>query len=321
MSDSIGTDRKAASLEDYLKTYSVVAELTRKETCTKYPYETDMLFEFVDNWPDFAKLLNQKLAEISNSLSGIILVNSWRLTNQISIDILSGKYFEAMRNLRFVFEGSVYAVIVENAIEATVFEKWEKLSGLDLKAEIFELWEECKRRKVYGKGKIATDRVKELVTGYIARKIDASKKGEMQDYIEIYTQILCDENLYLPTSRMIDECGGFIRLDDEDIADLRTLWHELSKYQHFSYAYLEAVLDDPDLCLMEKLNDGLLRRSLDFYFDTLDFFYAVLAWRFEYLRKEITTMCEWWRTNFNRSFDTTEKTLRNLPKQIMASSR
>ena len=312
MSDSGDTDRKAASFEDYLKTYSVLAELTRKETFAKHPYESDMLFEFVDNWPDFARLLNQRLAEISNSLSGIILVNSWRLTNWISFDILSGKYFEAIRNLRFIFEGSVYAVVVEEAIEDRVFERWETLSKLDLKAEIFELWEECRRRRVYEKGKVDGEKVKHIVTDYVTTRIDASRKEREQEYIGIYTAILCDERLYLSIDNMLRKCAGFLRLDDSDVAKLQKLWHEVSRYQHFSYPYLKAVIDDPELVLVEKLNDDLLKHSLSFYFDTLDFFYAVLAWRFEYLRREITKMCEWWRTNFNRTFALTEKTLHNL---------
>jgi hypothetical protein len=314
VSDSSGTDRKAARFEDYLKTYSVLAELTRKETFAKHPYESDMLFEFVDNWPDFAKLLNQRLPEISNSLSGIILVNSWRLTNWISFDILSGKYFEAIRNLRFIFEGSVYAVVVEEAIEDRVFERWETLSKLGLKAEIFELWEQCKRRRVFRKGEVDTERAKAIVTQYVTTRIDPTKKPKETEYIQIYTEILCDKRLYLPTSKMIEHCAEFLRLDEADTKNLRHLWHTLSGYQHFSYPYLQAVLDDPESCLMEKLNDGLLRRSLNFYFETLDFFYAVLAWRFEYLRKEIREMCEWWRTNFNGAFAMTEKTLHNLAK-------
>jgi hypothetical protein len=312
VSDSSDTDRKAASFEDYLKTYSLLAELTRKETFARHPYESDMLFEFVDNWPDFARLLNQRLAEISNSLSGIILVNSWRLTNQISFGILSGKYFEAIRNLRFIFEGSVYAVILEDTIEATVFERWKKLSALDMKAEIFELWEECRRARVCRKGEVDTGAVKRIATGYVAAKIDASKKEKAQEYIGIYTEILCDERLYLSIDKMLRKCAGFLRLDDSDVAKLQKLWHELSRYQHFSYPYLKAVIDDSELVLVEKLNDDLLKHSLSFYFDTLDYFYAVLAWRFEYLRKEITKMCEWWRTNFNRTFALTEKTLHNL---------
>jgi mannose-6-phosphate isomerase-like protein (cupin superfamily) len=120
VSDSSGIDRKAASLEDYLKTYSVLAQVTRKETCTKYPHETDMLFEFVDNWPDLIKVSKEKNLEATSSLSGTILISSWRLTNWITFDILSGKYFEALRNLRFVFEGSVYAMIVGRAIMVDV---------------------------------------------------------------------------------------------------------------------------------------------------------------------------------------------------------
>jgi len=47
------------------------------------------------------------------------------------------------------------------------------------------------------------------------------------------------------------------------------------------------VIDDPEMILIEKLNDDLFRKSLSFYFDTLDFFYAVLAWRFRYLRPSL----------------------------------
>lgn len=67
--------------------------------------------------------------------------------------------------------------------------------------------------------------------------------------------------------------------------------------------------------LMEKLNDHLLKRSVSFYFDTLDFFYAVLAWRFQYLRKQIEEMCNWWSTNFQRTFVMTKETLAGLAEQ------
>jgi hypothetical protein len=312
MDEASNSGKKAATFEEYLRTYTTLAELTRKETYTRYPIETDMLFEVVDNWPDLVKASKETLFEATNSISGTILINLWRLTNWISFDILSGKYFEAVRNLRFVFEGSVYAVIIENAIEVAVFERCGTLSSLALKTEIFELWENCKRKKVYAKGQADAERVKELVTNYVTTKIEHARKDQSSEYIQIYTQILCDERLYLPTSRMIEACAAFLRLDAPDIENLRNLWHGLSKYQHFSYAYLEAVADDPELCLMEKLNDELLKRSLAFYFDTLDFFYAVLAWRFNFLRKSMKEMCEWWSNNFKRTFGATEKTLARI---------
>lgn len=307
-----GNEKRTSTFENYATTYLRIAELTRKETYEKHPHETEMLFEFVDNWPDFVKFFKERYVELGNSLSGIILFSSWRLTNWITIDILSGKYFEAIRNLRFVFEGSVYAVLVEDIIEATVFEMWEKLSTLDLKAEIFELWEECRRKRVCQRGKVDAGKVKDIVTDYVTARIDASKRDRAREYTDIYSEILCDERLYLTTARMLKPCAGFLRLDDSDIGKLRTLWSELSRYQHFSYPYLKAVAVDPDLVFVENLNEDLLKRSLSFYFDTLDFFYAVLAWRFQYLRKQINEMCHWWSKNFPRTFAMTEKTLAGL---------
>jgi len=285
-----------------------------RETHEKHAHETDMLFEFIDNWTGFISLFKdkEKFLEATNSLSGIILINSWKLTNWISYEILAGKYFEAIRNLRFVFEGSVYAVIVENAIERTVFEQWGTLSALGLKSEIFELWDECRRRRVYKKKKVDREKVKHIVTDYVTTRIDAPKKAREQEYIGIYTEILCDERLYLSTNKMLQECARFLRLGDSDVAKLQTLWRELSRYQHFSHRYLEALIDDPDFLLLEKTNPELLKRSVTFYFETLDFSYAVLAWRFAYLRKQIKEMCDWWTKNFRITFSLTVKTLQNI---------
>lgn len=111
------------AFENYLQEYGGFLEEVRKETYEKYPTETGMLFEFIDNWIDLVLRDKENFLQETNSLSGIILLNSWKLTNWISYEILCGKYFEAIRNLRFVFEGSVYAVIIEDAIESRVFKK------------------------------------------------------------------------------------------------------------------------------------------------------------------------------------------------------
>jgi hypothetical protein len=304
------------AFESYFKQHTGILEEVMKETHERHPNETDMLFEFIDNWPDFISIFKdkEKFLQATNSLSGIILINSWKLTNWISYEILTGKYFEAIRNLRFVFEGSVYALILENAIERAVFEKWGTLSTLDLKSEIFELWEECNRKKVCKKGAVDRDRVKELVVNFIDRKMDPSKSKDMRQYTEVYTRILCTEELYLPTGRMVEACSAFLRLGEEDTQKLTELWHELSRYQHFSYRYLEALIDDPDFLLLEKTNGDLLKRSVTLYFETLDFSYAVLAWRFAYLRKQVREMCDWWTRNFGKTFSLTVKTLRNFPE-------
>ncbi len=296
--------------ENYISVYAQILREVREETYQKYPSETGMLFEFIDNWIDLIPRDRERFFQATNSISGIILLNSWKLTNWITYEILNGRYFEAIRNLRFVFEGCVFAVILEDAIESTVFEKWGGLSALSLKAEIFRLWEECKRKKVCRKGKIDKEMVRRIVTDFIDKNIDPSKKEVAQEYIEVYTRILSNRKLYLTTSKMIEECCSFLKLDEDDVREMKELWHELSKYLHFSYPYLEAIIEDPGFCFLEGFNDGLFKLSLAFYFKTLDLLYAILVWRFEDLRKEISKICEWWRNNFHRTFILTEKTLR-----------
>ena len=40
------------AFEDYIKVYVGIMQEVRKETSEKYPTETRMLFEFIDNWID-----------------------------------------------------------------------------------------------------------------------------------------------------------------------------------------------------------------------------------------------------------------------------
>ena len=300
------------AFENYLKEYNKIMQSVRKETYEKYPTETGMLFEFIDNWIDLIPRDKDKFFQATNSLSGIILLNSWKLNNWVSYEILCGKYFEAIRNLRFVFEGSVYAVILEEAIESKVFQKWGSLSSLPLKAEILKLWEECKKAKVYKKGRIKVTTVRKIVADFVNQNIDPTRSEQIGEYVEIYSAILSDKRLYFSTRKMIEECINFLKIDKKDVKKLKELWHRLSNYTHFSHLSLEAIYNDPEYCFVEKLNDTLLKQALTFYFQTLDFFYAVLAWRFTNLRGEIKKMCEWWKNSFNKTFEITEKILKSL---------
>ncbi len=302
------------AFEEYFRRFAETLHETMKETHEKYPRETEMLFEFIDNWldllPKFAE--KERFLEATNSLSGIVVINSWKLTNWITYEILTGNYFEAMRDLRFLFEGSVYAVILEDTIERTIFEEWEKLSTLDFKSEIFELWEECRRHRVYTKGRVDEQTVRKLVVEFISEKSHPSKRGELEKYVALYTKILSNQELYLSTSRMLPLCVRSLRLDETNAQRLNRLWHDLSRYQHFSYPYLEALVEDPEFVLLEKVNTELFERSVAFYFETLDFFYSVLVWRFSHLRDPIREICRWWQQNFEKTFSLAEKTLARL---------
>jgi len=125
--------KRSVPLEKYYKVYGKVLKEVREETYRKFPGEAGMLMEFIDNWIDLIPIDERLMPGVMNSLSGILLFHLWKLSNWITYKILSGKYFEAIRNLRFLFEGSIYAVVIEDAIERVVYERWGALSGISLK--------------------------------------------------------------------------------------------------------------------------------------------------------------------------------------------
>lgn len=291
-------------------------EEVAEETYQAHKIETEMLFEFIDNWIDLipGKMPKEEgFRQIINSLSGVILLNSWKTTNLITYEILVGKYFEAIRNLRFLFEGTAYSVIFEDAIEARVFQKWGTLSELSLKSEILRLFDECRNRayrKKKGKYvKLQIGKIYKIVREFVNQNIDSSKKNEAENYVTVYTSILSDKRLYIPMDGKLRACKNILGFNNQDLEGLKKLWHELSEYQHFSYHYLDSLIDDPDFCFVEKANGELFKLSLAFYLKTLDFFYAVLAWRFSNLRKSLEEMNNWWKTNFNIEYHLLSKIL------------
>lgn len=301
--------RECKALESYYELYGSMLREVREETCRKFPEETGMLVEFIDNWIELIPRDKQLLYMVINSLSGILLFYLWRLSNWVTYEILSGRYFEAIRNLRFLFEGSVYAVVIEDAIERRIYEKWKALSGIDLKTEIFMLWDECRRKRVKGKKGVDVDKVRKIVASFINQHADLSDP-KRREYIEVYTQILSDERLYLPVSRMIDEALELLGLDQNFGERLGNVWRELSSYLHFSHAFLKAILKAPELLSLEAMNKELFKKSLNLYFETLDLYYAVLAWRFPRLRENIKRVVEWWKEAFNKTFNLTETFLK-----------
>ena len=109
---------------------------------------------------------------------------------------------------------------------------------------------------------------------------------------------------------MIDKALKLLNLNHEFAERLRNLWRELSSYLHFSYAFLEVILKNPELLLLEVMNPKMFRKALDLYFETLDLYYTVLTWRFPQLRGNIRKMIEWWKQNFNKTFSLTEPLLK-----------
>jgi len=180
-----------------------------------------MLFEFINNWIDLVPMHEEVFKQAIHSLSGIILLHSWKLTNWITCEILCGKYFEAIRSLRFIFEGTVYAVIIEDAIESRVSEKRGGLSEVGLKKRFLSYGKCVKGKRVYEKRRINVNKIKRIVASFVNQRMDPSKTKEAEEYIEVYTEILSDKRLYLSTSKMIEESARILKIEENDVRELK----------------------------------------------------------------------------------------------------
>ena len=291
------------ALEKYIETYQNYLSEVRKEIHKNFPEETNMIIEFINNWIDIIPV-KEGWEEYIHSLQGVLLFHLWKILNWIGYEVLSGKYFEAFRDCRFVFEASILSVIMEDAIESRVYEKWKSLSSFDLKCEILRLWEELRDEGVYRK-KDKVDRIRERVKEHIG-KSNLSEE-EKKDYLEVYYSILCDERLGYSIPKMIEECKKILPIEDKEQL-LKDTWKMLNKYTHFTNTFCDIVLDNPDFVFVETMNENLFKECFRAYFNTMDLFYCILCWRFPKVKERMRDkIIDWWNKNFSFRLELTER--------------
>jgi hypothetical protein len=297
------------TLEDYLDEYDKNKQEARNRTSQKYQAETRMLEAFIDNW---YKLIpkDNLFDEAVDSLSGIMLLNSWRLSKTITCEILSGEYFEAIRNLRFIFEGTAHAILLEEVVGSLPEEDQIALTPLPVKAIMLQTWEECKRKKVT-EASSETREIEAIVLEALSNRTALVSFNEAPKLVHPLTKMLSDKRIYASTTRMLELSGDTLQLPIEDVQALKQLWRDLSDYQHFSYPYVETIIRHPEICFKEKLDDTLFKRSLNFYQKVMDYFYATLAWRFKDLETKVKEICENWENQFKTKFSLTLEVLNN----------
>ena len=293
------------ALEKYIETYQNYLSEVRKETYQNFPEETNMIIEFINSWIDIIPV-KEGWEEHAHSLQGVLLFHLWKILNWIGYEILSGKYFEAFRDCRFVFEASVLSVIMENVIESRVYKKWESLSSFDLKCEILRLWEKLRDEGVYRKkDKVDRIRIKERAKEHIGKSNLLEEKKK--EYLEVYYSILCDKRLGYSIPKMIEECKRFLPIEDKEQL-LKDTWKILNKYTHFTNTFCDIVLDDPDFVFIETMNENLFKECFRSYFNTMDLFYCILCWRFPKVKERMRDkIIDWWNKNFSFRLELTER--------------
>ena len=306
-------------MEKYFEEYEKFLKEVREETYKKAEKDAKILIGFIADWTCLISGEKWIFEQQINSLPGVVFLHSFKLISWISYEILSTMYFEALRDLRFVFEGSVYGVIYEDAIEKEVCDQLGKrLSSIELKEEIIELLEICRNKKVLQKRKVDKEKIREIVNEYFSQEnIRPMVPKEKKKYQNVYIKILSDERLYLPMHEQLKECKKHLNLENKDINELTEVWRKLSRYLHFSYPYLDFIIRNPRSLFIEMFNKDFLNESLSLCSKCLDFFFLVFAWRFgriEELKNKILQTIEWWKNNYPDIFPLTQKYLDKLIK-------
>ena len=111
------------------KIFKEVAELTQRECKEDYKKIACVL----DNWADLLNIVRKySQDEIINSVSAVFLLSSGKQMRWIVHEILSGAYFEAIRDLRWVVE----TIILSFHIDKWLDEKAKLIFGVNKGSEM-----------------------------------------------------------------------------------------------------------------------------------------------------------------------------------------
>ncbi|MEM3448173.1 MAG: hypothetical protein QXP38_04740 [Nitrososphaerota archaeon] len=283
-----------------------------EETFQKSEDRAKILFEILDNWIDATELFKEyKLEEIIHTIPGVIFIYSWRAGNWIIYEILTGHYFEALRDIRFLFESSLLALHYDYFIDRKISEKWGSFAKIDLKAEIVELAE-----KLRGELLKEDDMQKNLrlIRKHVQEFVNKSKltEEEKRKYIELYCEILMQPELYWSISRIIKEYSKEFELGDYEKL-LKGTWSRLSSYTHFSRMFFNLLLERPEEIWIEYYNEELLTECCELYITTTDLFLSTLVISFPKLRDTVNNeIVNWWKENLNIELGITRKIINSL---------
>jgi hypothetical protein len=310
-------DKEKMAFEGFWDREAEYFKEVAKESFEKNKLEVEDLIEYLNNCIDlFGINKHYQEDEITNSISAIFLFYSFKQLRWVIHEILSGAYFEAIRNLRFIFETVVWAHFLDEWIDGKTKECLKAGVGaeMSLKYEILELKDDIYDAKGYRKKKNERELIiKETVGKFIEKHAQDFTNEGKEKYKELYFETL--KNLGIGFSGK----NGLIAklpLEEGDKEKLDKLYSELSKYTHPSHRILKPFYEvDPGLIFTFGFEQKLFNDCFKFLGKVMDLSYAVLYIHFERLREgikeKIVAFC---RTNFNMEFPITEKLIHGDPK-------
>jgi hypothetical protein len=320
--------------DKYLQEYEKFLKEVRKDTFKNFLQESNALLVPISDSIEFYSGEKKEWSQVPHSFILILKNYLWKLTNWISYEILHGKYFEAMRDTRFLFEGSIYGMVMEDAIEKVIYEKYGGLSRMELKLEIIDLWKRVKNKGVYKKEGVFNKRkekIKSIVHEYFrGKQLRKMSPEEVLEYIEDYSIILADRRLGLSIPELIErEIGkkNFLEyITSEEKEKFKGIWRSLCEYTHFPGIFFHKLVEEgPALIFVEIFNKNLFEECVRNYLTTLDLFYSVALWRWPDRKtiKRLKNIDKFWKRNlkkiYTQYFTLFPKTLKFCEKEIKTS--
>ena len=306
-------DPERKSFVDIIKSFQEIYEDVANETYLKSKQEVLVLFEMLRSWVNVNLFSKYGSKEIIHSVQGVLFSYFWRATGWIIYEIITGHYFEALRDLRFMFEGSLLALHYDCLIDNRLYERWGYLGKFDLKAEIVELAERLREKlRTFRKGSLEelNDIVRDKVEAFVNESNVSQQEKEW--YIETYTDILSQPMFYWSIPKIISEFVKEWGLEEyED--DLKRAWAVLSLYTHFSRKFFEWVLHTKPLeVFIEDYNEHLFKICYSIFITTIDIFLSTLLVRYQKLQDIIKQLISDWETRLSVNLNITKKMLKNL---------
>jgi len=312
------------SMDDFYKNVFEIIESFRenyneviRDTCKNSNREVEILIGILNNWIDAAKLFKEyKTEEIIHNVQGIFFSYFWRGSCWIIYEALTGHYFEAFRDLRFMFEGSLQALMYDYLIEREILEKFGFYVKFDVKVEIIELAEELREKiRQLGDGYVTHEKLRDITRGkvedFVRSKGVRLDEEERKKYIEVYSEVLAQPELYYSVPKHITEFVRECGLEEFE-EKLKKAWAELCLYTHFSRKFFKWIMKRPQEIWVEEYNEELLKKFCELYIIVNDLLFSTLLLGYPKLREVVSDIVKWWMENFSIKLEMTEKMLSNL---------
>jgi len=233
-------DKRVAN--DFWKDEIKRFEEVRSETQRIQKENFEKICCILDNWVDLLNLVREyPQDELVNSVSALFLLNAGKQLRWVTYEILCGAYFEAIRDLRHVFEVIVWAYHIDMWLdeEAKIVFGVNKGADMGLKYETLVLIDqigELRRATSRKRRAIKNEQIEELIKNL--------PDEEKETYRRFYSNVV-DK---LVNCKFSGKRGLLKELPFENHRErLNVLYSELSKYTHLSHRIIELSYTEANL--------------------------------------------------------------------------